>query len=208
MEDQSYNKALNTGVSDGTHSGNRGLQENYKRKANVQHEANKLGENIAMGVAALFLHPVFCFVGFWLIGFGSLLALAPKIGLHDQPTWYGWTAAIIPLVLAFVLRKIVPKLMAAVLVAVVVSLAVLMFFKVKDLREERAAKAAATPAVAAPAEHAASPRQRTIADIQKALIDAASPETTSTAPTEGPANEFETAYCTSVPAAERPDWCP
>src|SRR5690606_20624311 len=111
MEDQSFYKALQTGVSDGTHSGNRGLQENYARQARVAYEADKLGRNLVLGVVALFLHPRFCFVGFSLIVFGVLMALAPAIGMNGLPGWYGWTAAAAALALTFVLRRIVRKLM-------------------------------------------------------------------------------------------------
>lgn len=130
MEAQSYYKGLNSGVSDGTLGGDRGVQKNYRRKANVQHEANKLGENLSRGVAALFLHPVFCFAGFWLIGFGSLLALAP-------------------------------------------------------------------------AARATAPRTPSVAEVQQLLIEAVSPEITSTPPSEGPENEIGNAYC-----KELPDFCP
>ena len=154
MEDQSYHKGLATGVSDGTQSGNRGVQENYRRKANVQHEANKLGDNLASGVAALFLHPVFCFVGFWIIGFGSLLALAPKVGLgssiDDAPTWYAWTAAGVPVVVAIMFRRIIPKLMAVAFYIGIAALVVLMAIKVVDIRKERAARAGSPQAVVLP----------------------------------------------------------
>lgn len=207
MEDQSYHKGLNTGVSDGTLSGDRGVQENYRRKANVQHEANKLGENLSRGVAALFLHPVFCFAGFWLIGFGSLLALAPQIGignnLDDVPTWYGWTAAAVPIVAAYMLRKIVPRLMAVAFYAGLAVLAVLLVIKVGDIRKERASRADTPHPVVAPAARTTAPRTPSAAEIQQLLIEAASPEITSTPPSEGPENEIGNAYC-----EELPDFCP
>jgi hypothetical protein len=91
MEDQSYRDAVRRGVSDGTHSGNRGVQENYRRQAAVAHEANKLGENISKGIFALFVHPVFCFVGFWILGFALLILLGPRIGVTEtagaDPSW-------------------------------------------------------------------------------------------------------------------------
>ncbi|MGB5353990.1 MAG: hypothetical protein WBN32_10305 [Woeseia sp.] len=199
MEDQSYHNALTTGVSDETHSGNRGLQENYRRKADVQREANKLGENLAGGVAALFLHPVFCFFGFWIIGFGSLLAFAPKFGMADAPIWYSWAAAIVPIAVAVMLRKIIPKLMAAAFFIGIAFLVVMMVFKVAEIREERAARAAAPPAVVAPATRTAAPKSPTAVDIQRALIDAAKPETTSIPPSEGPVGEIANTYCKELP---------
>ncbi|MEQ8661405.1 MAG: hypothetical protein RLW62_11345, partial [Gammaproteobacteria bacterium] len=141
MEDQSYYKGLNTGVSDGTHSGNRGVQENYRRQAQVGHEAQKLGETLTLAVVALFVHPAFCFVGFWLIGFGLLSAAAPKLGLSDAGPWYGWTAALVPLVLAVLLRKIVRKLMIGIFAIGVVTLVVAFVMGVIELRQERAARA-------------------------------------------------------------------
>ena len=196
MEDQSFYKALQTGVSDGTHSGNRGLQENYARQARVAHEANKLGQNLVLGVVALFLHPRFCFVGFWLVGFGLLIALPPVIGLSDSslnglPQWYGWTAAAVPLVLAILLRKIVRKLMLGVFIVGCAALVAYMAVDIANDRKERAAGTGAPPAVG----------------IQRGLIEASRPGVTSTPPEEG--NLFTDAYCgASVPAAERPDWCP
>jgi hypothetical protein len=211
MEDKSYYKGLETGLSDGTLSGNRGVQENYRRKVAVHDEAKRLGEKIFRAIVGLFLHPVFCFVGFWLLGFGLLLTLAPKIGagtsLNDMPTWYGWTAAAVPIVAAILLRKIVPKLMAAALYIGIAGLAVLMVIQVIEMREERAARNA-TQATDGPPALAAPPRTPAGADVQRALIDASRPGITSTPPSEGPVNEVETYYCTSVPVAERPDWCP
>lgn len=205
MEDQSYHKGLATGVSDGTVSGERGVKENYRRKANVQEEANKLGNNLMAGVAALFLHPVFCFVGFWLVCFGSLLALAPvlgisRAGLNGLPGWYAWVAAGIPLVPAFLLRKIIPRLMAVLFFTGLAVLAVLMVMKVMEIREEREARASpptaatapatTTPATRAPARtmpatRTAPPRRPTAASVRAALRDAARSEVTSVAPGEG-----------------------
>lgn len=76
----------------------------------------ELGNGLMAVIAALFLHPVFSFVGFWLICFGLLLSIAPVLGLsttglNDLPNWYGFSAMAIPIVLAVLLRKIIPTMM-------------------------------------------------------------------------------------------------
>ncbi|HMA16582.1 MAG TPA: hypothetical protein VKP12_17465, partial [Kiloniellaceae bacterium] len=82
----------------------------------MQEEGRKLGELLTVIVAGLFLHRYFCFVGFWLVCFGLLLAAGPHLGLSDNglnglPDWYGFTALAVPVVLAVALRKIIPTLM-------------------------------------------------------------------------------------------------
>jgi drug/metabolite transporter (DMT)-like permease len=68
-------------------------------------------------VAALFIHPVFSFVGFWLICTGLLLTLGSALGtvigldMNSPPTWFFVSAMSISGVLAVLLRKIVPKMM-------------------------------------------------------------------------------------------------
>jgi uncharacterized membrane protein YhdT len=94
------------GVIDGA-SGNSGGQE--------------FGNGLLGIILALFLHPAFSFVGFWLIGFGLLLAMAPVLGvsskgLSDLPNWYGFSAMGVPVVLAVLFRRIVPVLMKWILI--------------------------------------------------------------------------------------------
>lgn len=155
MEDptQSYRDAVQTGRSDGSVSGNRGQQEHYRRNAAVYHEANKLGENLWKGIFGLFVHPVFCFVGFWVLGSVLMIFLGPVIGAtesaSDDPGWYLAVAGGVPVLLAILLRKHVRKIMIGLLIAAVTVLAVKMFIDVKELREERAAKALA-PMVTTP----------------------------------------------------------
>ena len=93
-----------------------GPKEVVVRGTDVGYEAQKATQGVMMMVMALFLHPVFSFVGFWLIGFGLLLAMAPVLGvsskgLNDLPNWYGFSAMGIPVVLAVAFRKFVPRLM-------------------------------------------------------------------------------------------------
>jgi hypothetical protein len=107
----------------------------------------------------------------------------------------------VPLVLAVLLRKHVRKIMIGALITVGVVLTVKMVMEVRELRENRAGPTAA-PVAIAPA-----PRTPTPVEIQRALIDARSPETTSTPPQGQPVGEFEQVYC-SGPPAERPDFCP
>lgn len=205
MEDQSYRDAVVTGRSDGSHSGNLGQQEHYRRNAAVAHEAHKLGETIWKGIFALFVHPAFCFVGFWILGAVLMILLGPVLGVtesaSDDPGWYLAVAGGVPVVLAILLRKHVRTIMIGMLIATVAFLAVKMFVEVKDMREERAARTAA-PAATAPA-----PRTLTPADVQRALIDSRTPETISTLPAGATENEIERIYC-SGPPAERPDFCP
>ena len=54
----------------------------------------QLGDGLMAMVAALFLHPFFSFVGFWLICTGLLLALGSVLGtaagfdMNHPPTWF------------------------------------------------------------------------------------------------------------------------
>ncbi len=93
-----------------------GPKEVVIRGTDVAYEGQKLGEGLMKMVMALFLHPVFSFVGFWLIGFGILMSMAPVFGLADKemnalPVWYVALAISIPIALAVLLRKTIPKLM-------------------------------------------------------------------------------------------------
>lgn len=81
---------------------------------------------------SLFLHPYFCFVGFWIIGVVSLFALAPLFGLVESwevspwesaPDWYRYTALALPIALAVALRKVVPTIMKWILISAVSLLA-------------------------------------------------------------------------------------
>ena len=211
MEDptQSYRDAVQTGRSDGSVSGNRGQQEHYRRNAAVAHEANKLGETIWKGIFALFVHPVFCFVGFWILGLVLLLMLGPVIGVtestNDDPGWYLAVAGGVPIVLAVLLRKHVRRIMIGVLVATVLFLAVKMYFEVEEIRAVRAGRSAATAAPATTAPPVAAPATRTLtpAQVQRALIDARTPETRGTPPAGATGSELDRIYC-SGPPAERP----
>lgn len=232
MEDDSYYKGLATGVSDGTASGRRGAQEHGARIARVHDESRKLGENLMAIVVALFWHPYFSFLGFWIVCFGSLMALAPVIGVSDKglidlPAWYGWSAAAIPVVLALLLRKIVPKLMKGLFITGVLALTVLLVVKVSELRENRDKEPEPQRAAAARSEAplSAETRAARAAAVQSALNEAANPATTFTAPGSVPPGElFEgislricdmtmgghevcPRYCATLAEANRPDWC-
>jgi hypothetical protein len=130
MTNDSYSRGRTSGISDGTTEGLRGAddyrasQRHLERtnqlwgrpQAGMGDEGRRLGEGLMAIVGALFLHRYFCFVGFWLIGFGLLMALPPALGLSDAdlnglPAWYGYTAAAVPVVLAVPLRKIIPTMM-------------------------------------------------------------------------------------------------
>lgn len=73
--------------------------------------SQRLGEGLMSMIMALFVHPKFSFVGFWLISTGLLLSMAPLFNLEELPNWYTLTAMGISVVLAFLLRKIIPKAM-------------------------------------------------------------------------------------------------
>lgn len=79
--------------------------------------AQQLGDGLMAVVAALFLHPVFSFVGFWLICTGLLLTLGGVSGtalgldMDKPPAWFFLSAMGISGVLAVLLRKIIPTTM-------------------------------------------------------------------------------------------------
>lgn len=80
--------------------------------------AQQLGDGLMAIVAALFLHPVFSFVGFWLICTGLLMFLLGtaletilSLDMNNPPIWYFLLAMGIPVVLAVVFRKYIPKIM-------------------------------------------------------------------------------------------------
>jgi len=87
-------------------------------------------EGIFKIILALFLHPIFCFVGFWIICTVSLFMLAPALGLAESwgnsletvPDWYRYTALGAPALLAIALRKIVPAVMKWLFIAIVSAL--------------------------------------------------------------------------------------
>jgi len=232
MEDDSYYKGLATGVSDGTASGFRGAQEHGARVARVADESRKLGDRLMAIVVALFWHPYFSFLGFWIICFGSLMALAPVIGvsdkgLNDLPPWYGWSAAALPVVLALLLRKIIPKLMKGLFITGVLVLAVLLVLKVSELRKDRDKEPKPQRAAAARSEAPLSAKSRAerVAAVKSALKEAANPGITFTAPGSDPPGElFEgidlricsmtmgghevcPRYCATLAEADRPEWC-
>lgn len=70
-------------------------------------------------VTALFLHPVFSFVGFWLISTGLSLWLGYVVSVdvlgldtnNDPPIWIIILMFGIPVLLTVFLRKIVPTIM-------------------------------------------------------------------------------------------------
>jgi hypothetical protein len=91
MTKDSYTHGRTTGLSDGTTAGIRGAddyrvsQRHLERNSQLlqgqqagadrmHEEGRKLGELLTVIVAGLFLHRYFCFVGFWLVCFGLLLA--------------------------------------------------------------------------------------------------------------------------------------
>lgn len=148
MTRDSYSHSRTTGISDGTAEGHRGAddykasqrhlanfgaahQNQMAANARVAEESRKLGETLMAIVAALFLHPYFCFVGFWMVCIGLLIALAPVLGLADSnlnglPEWYGWAAAGVSAVLAVALRKIIPRLMRWIFFGGLAVLAILL----------------------------------------------------------------------------------
>lgn len=147
MTKDSYTHGRMTGLSDGTTAGIRGaddyrvsqrhLERNRQllqgQPAGMGDEGRKLGELLMAMVAGLFLHRYFCFVGFWLVCFGLLLALPAYLPLPDAVVaaltdWYAYFAAVVPLILAWLLRRIIPTLMKwiffAALAAIVIALIV------------------------------------------------------------------------------------
>lgn len=80
--------------------------------------SQQLGDGLMAIVAGLFLHPVFSFVGFWLICgglmlylLGSMLEAVFGVDMNSPPVWYFIVALGIPAALAVVFRKIIPGIM-------------------------------------------------------------------------------------------------
>lgn len=79
----------------------------------------QLGNGLMAIVTALFLHPVFSFVGFWLISTGLSLWLGYVVSVdvlgldtnNDPPIWIIILMFGIPVLLTVFLRKIVPTIM-------------------------------------------------------------------------------------------------
>jgi len=223
---QSFRDAAQTGRSDGSVSGNRGQQEHYRRNAAVAHEANKLGETIWKGIFALFVHPVFSFIGFWILGLILMILLGPVIGATESadgdPGAYLWIAGGVPIVLALLLRKYVRKVMIGVLITLVVFLTVKMIMEVKGIRANRAgqtpsvvtaplagnAPAATAPAATAPAVTPAAKRVLTPEEVQRYLDDARAREQTATRPAGSVGSEFRQIYCSGPPAERPAGLCP
>ncbi len=94
-----------------------GPKEVVIRGTDTAYEGRKLGEGLMKMVMALFIHPVFSFVGFWLICTGLLLALGGVSGsalgldMNNPPIWFFVSAMGISGVLAVLLRKIIPTMM-------------------------------------------------------------------------------------------------
>jgi hypothetical protein len=153
MTKDSYTHGRTTGLSDGSTAGLRGADD-YKasqrylarnqqllqgQPAGAGDEGRKLGALLMAMVAGLFLHPYFCFVGFWLVCFGLLLAVAPHLGLSDDglnglPDWYGFTAMAVPVVLAWPLRKIIPRLMKWIFFAALAAFVIALIVEVARSR--------------------------------------------------------------------------
>ena len=133
MTKDPYTHGRMTGLSDGSTAGirgaddykasqrflarNRQLLQGQQAGADRMHqEGRKLGELLMAMVAGLFLHRYFCFVGFWLVCFGLLSALPVYLPLPEAAAaavkdWYVYFAAVVPLALAWPLRRIIPRLM-------------------------------------------------------------------------------------------------
>jgi hypothetical protein len=103
-------------------------QEVVVRGTDVGYEAEKLGYRLMMGVLALFLHPYFAFVGFYLLclfivaGMSSLAGEALGANIDNPP---GWAIALIlaaPIPLVYLLRNYVRTIMKWLLVALAVIL--------------------------------------------------------------------------------------
>ncbi len=246
MSDESYKKGLATGMSDGTTSGLRGAEDyaisqknmaRHRESAQRSHEAmaaadarlaaegRKLGEGLMAMIAALFLHPWFSFVGFWLVCVTGLLLLASWSGLWEGGNGYVYSAMAIALVLATLLRKIVPTLMKWLFFTGIVALIGLFILKVVDLQEEKAAKKQAKipppSTVSQPLDSQAARR----AAAQAALNEASKPEITTTAPGAGERGEMYEGvdlricsmslgklevcqrYCATLAEKNRPEWC-
>lgn len=128
---ESYHNAKVGGISDGSAEGERGASD-YRIAQRQKHlfsgqpqqqvsagkAGRELGEGLMTIIAGLFLHPVFSFVGFWLICTGLLLSMLGfmlhttlGVDMDNPPVWYFILSLGIPVVLAVVFRKIVPTMM-------------------------------------------------------------------------------------------------
>lgn len=92
-----------------------GPKEVVIRGTDVGYEAQKIGEKLTLALLALFLHPVFSFVGFWILCVVGIVHLAPVLGVstrwNDSPDWYPIAAAVVALVPTVLLRRFVPRIM-------------------------------------------------------------------------------------------------
>ncbi len=97
-----------------------GPKEVVVRGTDPAYEGRKFGESIVMMFLALFLHPLFSFVGFWLLCMIALFHLAPLIGLstkwYNSPDWYPFASAAIAVVPTVLFRKHVPAIMKWILI--------------------------------------------------------------------------------------------
>ena len=106
-----------------------GQDEVVVRGTDVGYEAQKLTERLILMVVALFLHPAFSFVGFWLICTGLLLTLGSVIGaalgsnLDSPPTWFILLSMAASGALTVSLKKYVPTVMKWVFYLLVGALA-------------------------------------------------------------------------------------
>lgn len=80
--------------------------------------AQQFGDGLMAVIAGLFLHPVFSFVGFWLIctllvmsTLGTVLDTVFGMDMKSPPVWYYILGMGIPVVLAVVFRKYIPTIM-------------------------------------------------------------------------------------------------
>lgn len=199
----------------------------------IQSSIDNVFRFLFKAIGALFLHPIVCFAGFWLLGYGAIMSLPHVFGLagmfgetaNTAPDWYHYGALGVPVLLAIALRKYVPLFMKWAFFAALAALAGLVIYKLTSGEEPASQPAAA--AVAAPAPRTAEPdaAQRALR-VQRALQEAATPETTATAPGEdtGPQELFEGVslricemgyggievcqrYCATLESADQPEWC-
>jgi hypothetical protein len=95
-----------------------GPKEVVIRGTDTAYEGQKLGEGLIKMFMALFLHPIFSFVGFWLIctlTLGSTLGTVAGLDTNNLPTWFFISTMGISTVLAVLLRKIIPTMMKWIL---------------------------------------------------------------------------------------------
>lgn len=106
-------------------------ERNIRNAKALQASIDSAFLSIAKALLALFLHPWFCFVGFWIVGVLSLMLLAPLLGVIPSwnvpweavPPWYRYVAFGLPVVAAVALRKFVPSVMKWLLIVGVSALA-------------------------------------------------------------------------------------